>query len=407
MWRLLLTRPGFRYLYLGDLVSMIGDWFTYVAVSVLALDQGQGLWAVAGVLLAHTLPKTLLSPAAGWLADRMDRRALLCWASILRGIMVLGMLAAASAESLWGVQALLWARMGVGAFVDASAYAILPRVVAPHELPKANALANATWSFVFGAGVALGGFVTAWAGVTAALLVDMCTFFTAALLFWQIGPVVPSPEEQSTHPTSHPSPATPPASPWTSSLLWTALGKAPASMANGVGWMMLHVAADLSLTETAALLGFFHTLRAVGTGIGPVWWAKSARLQKAAFSLSNLLTFAGVALFIVTPDSLSATITGSLLWGIGLGINWVCVTTRLQALGPDAIMGRLMSLDLASYTLAQCLGGLLVAALADAWNPWLAAWFALGLSILSWAALAWVGSRIHKQRALPLPLSQS
>jgi MFS family permease len=300
MWRLLLTRPGFRFLYLGDLVSMIGDWFTYVAVSVLALDQGHGLWAVAGVLLAHTLPKTLLSPAAGWLADRMDRRALLVWASMLRGLMVLGMLAAASAESLWGVQALLWARMGVGAFVDASAYAILPRVVAPHELATANALANSTWSLVFGAGVALGGFVTAWAGVTAALVVDVFTFFTAALIFWQIGPIHPTPETPAqTSQTSQTSPPT--ISPWTPSLLWTALGKAPASMANGVGWMMLHVAADLSLTETAALLGFFHMLRAVGTGIGPVWWAKSARLQKSAFSLSNLLTFAGVALFVVTP----------------------------------------------------------------------------------------------------------
>ena len=55
---------------------MLGDWLTYVAVGVLAVEDG-GPLAVLGVLLVHTLPRALLAPWAGRIADRYDRRAVL------------------------------------------------------------------------------------------------------------------------------------------------------------------------------------------------------------------------------------------------------------------------------------------------------------------------------------------
>src|SRR5262245_20282707 len=87
-------RPAFRRLWFGQIVSLLGDWLTYVAVSMLALEKGEGALAVAFVLVAHMLPNALLSPWAGSITDRFDRRTVMVasnWVQVgLTGFMVLG-----------------------------------------------------------------------------------------------------------------------------------------------------------------------------------------------------------------------------------------------------------------------------------------------------------------------------
>ena len=58
----LVHNRGFRRLWAGDAISLFGDWFTYVAVGALAVEAGEGLLAVAIVLLGHSLPRALLGP---------------------------------------------------------------------------------------------------------------------------------------------------------------------------------------------------------------------------------------------------------------------------------------------------------------------------------------------------------
>ena len=43
----LLRRPQLRRLWLGEAISLLGDWLSYVALSVVALEQGQGAMALA------------------------------------------------------------------------------------------------------------------------------------------------------------------------------------------------------------------------------------------------------------------------------------------------------------------------------------------------------------------------
>jgi MFS family permease len=177
-----LRHRGLRRLWLGELVSMLGDWLTYVAVGVLAVDGG-GPLAVLGVLLAHTLPRVLLAPWAGRLADRHDRRTVLCLGSAARGVAVLGMAIAAASEAPGAMAVLLVLRMALGGIVDAASGAAVPRLVPLGELPRVHALFGATWSVVFAAGVAAGGLLTAGLGPVAALAIDAGTFFAAAVIF--------------------------------------------------------------------------------------------------------------------------------------------------------------------------------------------------------------------------------
>src|SRR5205807_10148582 len=71
---LLRSNPSFRRLWIAQLISLGGDWFNVVALTGLLLHlTGSGLYGGA-VLVPRLLPQFLLSPVAGVVADRFDRR---------------------------------------------------------------------------------------------------------------------------------------------------------------------------------------------------------------------------------------------------------------------------------------------------------------------------------------------
>ena len=72
-----LRSPNFRRYYLGQLVSMMGSWMQSVATMWLAYRL-TGSTAFTGLIgFLHSVPHLLLSPPAGVLGDRVDRRRML------------------------------------------------------------------------------------------------------------------------------------------------------------------------------------------------------------------------------------------------------------------------------------------------------------------------------------------
>lgn len=446
-WRDLAHRRDFRRLWLGDAVSLLGDWLTYVAVGVLALQEGGGLWAVALVLAAHTLPKALLAPFAGRLADRVDRRAIMVGVSLIRGVVVLGMAAAAAAGRLGLVQGLLFLRMALGAFVEPAASAALPQLVPRGSLAAANGLLGATWSTVFAVGVALGGLVSASLGAVGALLLDAVTFAAAALILaglprlrphdlyegsgesargGRVGeeadaaasagsagrdqaadrPAADLHENRGDRADAASAPSKAPladrgrlrdalAIAWRDRpILEAALAKTPVMLASGGAWVLLHALVGDRTAEGAALaLGGLHSARAIGSGIGPILWARTRALAatRLGLHLSAGLTLVAVGL-LALADLGPALLAISLLWGLAAGASWVSAGTRVQLLTPSQALGRVASVDLIGYTLGQCVGGLAGALCADALDaPRAAAWVGLGLGGVAWIGLAIVG----------------
>ncbi len=78
-WSVLRRHPAFFRLWIAECISLVGDWFSVVAISVLAATRGggEGALAVATTLAAYELPMAAVRPIAGVLADRFDRRSLL------------------------------------------------------------------------------------------------------------------------------------------------------------------------------------------------------------------------------------------------------------------------------------------------------------------------------------------
>ena len=73
------------------MVSLIGDWLSYIAVAVISIEKGEGALAVAMVMVVHSLPTAVVAPTAGWLADRFDRKTIMLAGYSLSALLTLAM----------------------------------------------------------------------------------------------------------------------------------------------------------------------------------------------------------------------------------------------------------------------------------------------------------------------------
>lgn len=386
---LVTQRPGFRNLWLGNLITQLGDWIGWVAVAVLALHTGGGPLDVALVFVAHHLPAAALTPVSGVLADRFDRRRVLIIVSLLLGATTVAMAVAASLAMLGVLQALLVLRSAMTAFFAPAERAALPRVVERDELLLAGAIDAGSWSIMFSAGMALGGLLTAL-GPVLALAIDATTFGLAAILFSRL-PALP-PEERSSPPTrtrilGELGDALRYA--WPRANLRRAIfAKGPLALAGGAAWLSLALKAE-ALMGAAIGFGLLNAIRGIGTGIGPaiIAWALGRGRRRSPIwhgmyyvGLISMVAFAAA-------DSIGIAVVAVVLWGVASGANWVLSSERIAALGPDPMLARLNALDQIAMIVGQTLGvGLLALWLHSGGTT------TAGVGLLATiAAVAWLG----------------
>jgi MFS family permease len=184
----LLKNPRFVRLWLGQGLSFVGDFVSTVALVLLVVDVSGSASAVGGVLVARLLP-TLASPLVGVLADRLDRRAVLVAADLVRAVLVVGLIFARDLPLIYALVFLL----GVAKTVfNPTVRAAFPSVVGGGDLTRANAVISSTFSFSVMAGPVLGGVLVASVGVEVAFLLDALTFLVSAVLISTIP--LPAPE---------------------------------------------------------------------------------------------------------------------------------------------------------------------------------------------------------------------
>src|SRR5689334_23825833 len=104
---MLRRRPGYLRLWVAQAVSLLGDWFTTIALSALVARYSNGSgFAVSLLLLARFTPPLFVGPMAGVLVDRLNRKALLILSDGVRVFVVLGFLLATGPDRLWLIYAL-------------------------------------------------------------------------------------------------------------------------------------------------------------------------------------------------------------------------------------------------------------------------------------------------------------
>ncbi len=357
---------NFRLLWLGQIVSLFGDWFNLIASAALVSQLTDSGLAVGGLFVLRMLAPFLISPFAGVAADRYNRKRLLILADLSRAAVVLGFLLVRDPSQVWLLYVLTFIQLAISGIFFPTRNAILPDIVSPRELGPANALSSATWSVMLALGAALGGIVAGEWGVYPAFIIDGLTFILSAAFIIGIR-------------------YTPPQSLIDSQ---KSIRAALEDYLAGLRYLKEHIdILVLTLHKTAnglfasgtfqivqvmlaeqvfvigegggTSLGILYAVTGVGTGIGPIiarrFTGDRDRSLRIAIALSYAITFLGLIL-AAQLTSFGVVLFGTLLRAVGGGINWVFSTQLLLQLVPNQVRGRVFSTEFAMLTLANALG---------------------------------------------------
>ena len=188
--RLLKTNIAFRRLWLGQVISEIGDWLNNIAVLALTIHlagAGREGIAVAIYAIARHLPLFVFGPLAGVVVDRSDRRRVMIAADILRALFALAFLLANRLSSLSAIYIVGASLFAVSAFFNAAKRASIPNLVqGPQELLSANSLSASTTAATIAVGSALGGVLATFAGRNTVFILNSVTFLASAILISRI-----------------------------------------------------------------------------------------------------------------------------------------------------------------------------------------------------------------------------
>lgn len=359
---LLRTNRDFRLVWLGGVVSQIGDWFNAVAVYALLLDLTQGsAKAVAWMMVLQFLPMAVVGPMAGVVVDRLDRRRIMIVTDIVRGVVILGLLLVRRPDQLWIAYAVMAASVSARAFFEPARTATIPNITSPNELLAANALSSASWAAMLAIGAALGGLVTAAVGRDAAFAVNSASFFASAILIrrTRFGHTVRGGDRERTslgdvtgvtdlveglrYVGSH--------------LYVTGLISIKAGWGIAGGALLLLTIFGERVfpvaNDAAAGIGILFGARGVGAGIGGLLTKQLGHEPHAlrrALAPAYLAYGACYVALAFVPNLWLASL--AVLGAHGAGaVLWVASTVLLQLHVPDALRGRIFAVELAVVTI--------------------------------------------------------
>jgi MFS family permease len=178
LWRPLRT-PVFRQLLLADVVSDIGTFMQGVGSAWLMVSTGASPLLIALTQTASTLPFFLFALPAGAIGDIVDRRALILYteAWMLAVAIAIAAMTIGGLMTPWILLALTFALSAGDAVESPTWRAVLPELVRKEDLPAASALNGIEFNIARAVGPALAGALIAAAGVGAAFLVNVISFF--------------------------------------------------------------------------------------------------------------------------------------------------------------------------------------------------------------------------------------
>src|SRR5215210_9168498 len=141
---LLRGNRAFRQLWLGQVVSQLGDWFNTIALYTIILNLTGSGRDIGLLLVARFLPSFIFGSLSGVVADRFSRRSIMIVSDLLRALVVLGFLFVRRADQLWLIYVLTVFQLGLSTFFEPAKTAAIPSVVEDRELIAANALSSVT-----------------------------------------------------------------------------------------------------------------------------------------------------------------------------------------------------------------------------------------------------------------------
>jgi MFS family permease len=357
MWKMLKTNADMRRVFMAQVISYLGDWFSFVAIIGLVDDLTGSKFLVSLVVVAFSLPSFLASPIAGSMADRFDRRRILVFVSVIQVVAAFGLLFVGK-DTVWLAFLAQSTISGLAAVISPATEASIPNIARDNdELAAANSLLGSTWGVMLAVGAAIGGVFASVFGRDAAFIANGVSFALAAILFSRIKTPMQKDRDVETqrqrirpiadmreainHSRKDPV------------LMALIFSKTTFAIGAGVVSQLAVLASDVFNGGDAAR-GLLIGVRGVGTGLGPLIAMRYTRGQLGKVLLIcgfASLAFSGFYLVGAWMPTLWLTAIFVMLAHLGGGAQWTLSSYGLQLRSPDHIRGRILAGDFALVTL--------------------------------------------------------
>ncbi len=184
-----LKNSNFNKLWLGQIVSYIGDQLTQMVLLGWLIATGHKTGSeMAYILFFSLLPSLLLGQWAGILADKFSRRLIMLFADIFRAIIIFAIAYFMMIGQINNSYIYLFAfGIGIGtALFYPSKLAIISNIVKPEQLQAANALSAISGKMATLIGTYLAGLLIANLGLQTGLIIDGFSFLISAIFIFSL-----------------------------------------------------------------------------------------------------------------------------------------------------------------------------------------------------------------------------
>ncbi len=181
---------NFILLWQGQLVSILGEVVYGLVLGFWVLETTGSTALMGGLMAASTLPRIIVSPFAGVVVDRTDRRRLLIAMDVIRGLAVgfVGISAIYGFIQIW-IVFVAGVVLGVcGAFFNPAATSVIPDIAGKSRIMQANSIFSMVQTGGNIGGQSLSGVLFQAVGASLIFLFSGITYLFSALnlLFMKI-----------------------------------------------------------------------------------------------------------------------------------------------------------------------------------------------------------------------------
>lgn len=351
----------------GAGIALVGMWAQRIAVAWLAWELTRSTTWLGLIAFADLFPTIILTPIAGVIADRMDRRKLSLisqFAAFLQAI-VLTVLVYTDWIDIWSLFFLTFLLGIAMAYATAARLAMVPNLMEAEHVPSALASDAAIYNSARVVGPMLAAALIAFVGIAGAFLVNCLTYLVFLVCLMKIRLV----RNESRGRTG-------------GMLAQTLEGMRYAAKHPGIGPMLVVLTAlAISVKPFLDLLpgladnvfnsgvnGFAQLAAAGGTGavLCAIWFALRGRIEGLTFiTLSALIVGPlGIVLMCIS-DMFWLGLIGSFIAGSSITLTGTGVQTLMQHSVDGAIRGRVLSLYGMLHRGVPALGALLMGIMGD------------------------------------------
>lgn len=341
-----LRNRDFCALWIGQLISQIGDNFLIVAILFVVSALTDSPLAIGIMALVVTLPQLFLGLIAGVFVDRLDRKLVMVISDILRGVVVLALLFVQRADQLYMLYIVSFVMATVGLFFNPARNAVIPNIVSGEILLTANALIQASQYIAIILGASIAGLIIAWFGPTFAFVFESFSFAVSALAIatMTIPPLSPKPSKTSSRVIWNQLVEGLLFIKYSSSLLHVIITTAVATLGFGAIMVLGIVYLNKALGIGAEGFGFLYAVQGLGVVIGGAMIGRFASNMRTNLIVGGCMVTLGLAIiaFAVVP-SYSLVLVAVAIIGLSIVIARAALVTLTQSLVPDEKRGRVGS----------------------------------------------------------------